>query len=166
MHREKPISSTHEMYLKVLHEARGDRGVARVSELARRLDVSPGTVSSVLKKLEQMHFVEHERYGLVALTPDGSDVAECVIRRYETIRRLLVEVLGIDPATAATDACMMEHAVSPITVHRMQELLDGRRARHVPAPRRRARRNDLCAGCEAQGWCRASGTEKPGRAGR
>ena len=122
------------MYLKALHEARGDHGVSRVGDLARRLDVSPCTVSSVLKKLERMHLVDHERYGLVALTPDGSGVAECVIRRYDTIHSLLVEVLGVDPATAAIDACMMEHAVSPATVERMQELLRLHRKRRSRPP--------------------------------
>ena len=58
MHRDNPISSTHEMYLKALHEARGEHGVSRVGDLAKRLDVSPGTVSTVLKGLERMHFVE------------------------------------------------------------------------------------------------------------
>ena len=124
MHRNRSISSTHEMYLKTLHEARGDHGVARVGDLAKRLDVSAGTVSSVLKKLEQMHLIQHERYGLVALTPDGSGIAECVLRRYDAIHALLTEVLGVDPAIAAVDACMMEHAVSPTTITRMQELVD------------------------------------------
>ena len=145
------------MYLKVLHEARGDHGVARVGDLARRLDLSPGTVSSVLKKLERMHLVQHERYGLVSLTPDGSDVAECVIRRYETIRALLVEVLGVSSETAAVDACMMEHAVSPATVERMQALLKQHRTRHVRLPSPRKRRSELCDGCVSLGACRASG---------
>lgn len=158
MHRDNPISSTHEMYLKILHEARGEHGVSRVGDLARRLDVSPGTVSSVLKKLERMHFVKHERYGFVALTPDGNGIAECVIRRYETVRSLLVDVLGVSPETAAIDACMMEHAVSPETLERMQELLARPRRRRVGSalPRRR-RRGNLCDGCARLGVCRASG---------
>lgn len=158
MHRDNPISSTHEMYLKVLHEARGEHGVSRVGDLAKRLDVSPGTVSTVLKSLEKMHFVRHERYGFVVLTPDGTDVAECVIRRYDTIRALLVEVLGVSPETAEVDACMMEHAVSPTTVGRMQELLERHRSRRVLTPlSRRRRRGHLCHGCERLGVCRASG---------
>ena len=158
MHRDNPISSTHEMYLKVLHEARGEHGVSRVGDLARRLDVSPGTVSSVLKKLERMHLVEHERYGFVSLTADGSGVASCVIRRFETVRALLVDVLGVSPETAAIDACMMEHAVSPETLERMQELLarPRRRPARPPVARRRLRRN-LCDGCARLGVCRASG---------
>jgi len=158
MHRDNPISSTHEMYLKVLHEARGEHGVSRVGDLAKRLDVSPGTVSSVLKKLEQMHLVEHERYGLVSLTPDGTGVAECVTRRFETIRALLIEVLGVSAETAAVDACMMEHAVSPDTVLRMQDLLESHHRRRAPKPlSRRRRRGNLCEGCARLGVCRASG---------
>jgi DtxR family Mn-dependent transcriptional regulator len=129
-----------------------------VSDLARRLEVSPGTVSSVLKKLGQMHLVRHERYGLVGLTGDGRDVAECVIRRYETVRALLVEVLGVAPETAAIDACMMEHAVSPDTLARMQDWLDRHRHRKKGRPRiARRRRGNLCEGCARRGFCRASG---------
>jgi DtxR family Mn-dependent transcriptional regulator len=129
-----------------------------VGDLAKRLDVSPGTVSSVLKKLERMHLVEHERYGFVSLTPDGSGVASCVIRRFETVRALLVDVLGVSPETAAIDACMMEHAVSPETLERMQDLLarPRRRPARSPLPRRR-RRGNLCEGCARLGVCRASG---------
>ena len=163
MHRDNPISSTHEMYLKVLHEARGEHGVSRVGDLARRLDVSPGTVSTVLKGLERMHFVRHERYGFVVLTGAGTDVAECVIRRYDTIRALLVEVVGVSPETAEIDACMMEHAVSPTTVLRMQEMLERYRDRHVlTPPAKRRRRGHLCAGCRSRGVCRASGEAKRG----
>ena len=158
MHRDNPISSTHEMYLKVLHEARGEHGVSRVGDLAKRLDVSPGTVSSVLKKLEQMRLVDHERYGFVSLTADGTGVAECVTRRFDTIRALLIEVLGVSAVTAAVDACMMEHAVSPDTVLRMQDLLESHRRRRVPKPlSRRRRRGNLCEGCARLGVCRASG---------
>src|SRR5580765_1331323 len=160
MHRDNPISSTHEMYLKALHEARGEHGVTRVSDLAKRLDVSPGTVSSVLKKLEHMHLVQHERYGLVMLTQDGFDVASCVIRRYETVRALLVEGLGVNPETAAIDACMMEHAVSPDTLARMQDWLDKQRDRKKRRPRLARRlRGNLCEGCARRGVCRASGVK-------
>jgi Mn-dependent DtxR family transcriptional regulator len=163
MHRETGISSTHEMYLKVLHEARGEHGVSRVGDLARRLDVSPGTVSTVLKGLEKMRFVRHERYGFVVLTEDGTEVAECVIRRYDTIRALLVEVLGVSPETAEIDACMMEHAVSPTTVERMEELLKRHRSRKALKPLSRRRgRGHLCHGCQRLGVCRASGEKERG----
>jgi DtxR family Mn-dependent transcriptional regulator len=157
MHRDKPISETHEMYLKTLYSVRGPHEVAHVRDLANGLNVSPATVSGVLKKLERLRLVDHERYGLVALTPAGSRVAECVLRRFETIRNLLVEVLGVDPETAAVDACMMEHGVSPATVNRMQWLLARVRAGTATLPTRRALpKSDPCSRCEALEACQAA----------
>ncbi len=160
MHRKRPLSEVHEMYLKTLLRVRGDRPVARVRDLADGLGVTPGTVSSVVKKLDRMRLVEHDRYGFVTLTSRGQDVAACVERRFETLRDVLVEVLGVDAATAEADACAMEHAVSPVTVNRFRALLEraraGKAAPRGPAPRTSP--SDPCAGCEAHGACRAGAT--------
>ena len=158
MHRRKPLSETHEMYLKALYGIRTEHEVARVRDLAQSLGVSPGTVTSVLKKLERQRLVNHERYGVVALTAAGTRVAECVLRRFETIRNVLVEVFGIDSRTAELDACMMEHAVSPTTVHHMRSFMMRSRGRRAPARKggERASRRDPCSKCEALGICQAA----------
>lgn len=158
MHRQKPISETHEMYLKTLYNVRGEHDVAHVRDLANGLGVSPATVTGVLKKLERLQLVDHERYGIVALTPVGNRVAQCVVRKYETVRDVLIEIFGVDPDTAAVDACMMEHGVSPATVHRMKSLLDRARAGKVALPKRQPIRskNDPCAQCEALEACQAT----------
>jgi DtxR family Mn-dependent transcriptional regulator len=160
MHRKKLLSDIHEMYLKTLYSVRGKHDAARVADLADGLGVGPGTASEVLKKLVRLHLVDHERYGLVALTPAGNKVAECVLRRFETVRDILVEVFGVDPETASVDACMMEHAVSPATVNRMKAFLRRVRAGAVSLPRRRGRvpPNDPCSRCESLGVCQASAT--------
>ncbi len=166
MHRKKSLSESHEMYLKTLYRIRAEREVARVRDLARGLGVSPGTVSIVLKKLELKQLVSHERYGVVNLTAEGSRVAECVLRRFETLRSVLVGVFGIDPEVAAVDACMMEHAVSPHTLRRMESFLRGRRGGGLPAKRRpgRSAGGDPCEQCEALGTCQAEA--RPRRRGR
>jgi len=158
MHRTRPLTATHEMYLKVLREVGDERGVARVTDLARGLGVSPATVSAGLKRLEKLNFIEHDRYGYVALTEVGGGVAECVQQRYETIHALLTRVLGVDPETAAVDACMMEHAVSQETVDRMRTLVDRLRSNRIrigAVPRKF--RTDLCVNCASHGSCEAVG---------
>ena len=161
MHRQKPLSETQEMYLKTLYEVGGPREIARVGDLADGLGLSPGTVSNALKRLHELHLVEHQRYGLVSLTPTGNRVAECVLRRFEVLRDVLVDVLGIDPETAAIDACMMEHAVSPKTVNRMRTLLDRVRTGKVSGLGRSLalRRRDPCSRCEVLGSCQAESQE-------
>ena len=144
------------MYLKVLFEVRGKHQIARVRDVAKGLGVSPGTVSAALKKLEQAGFVEHERYVVAALTPAGVAVAECTLRRHDTIRDVLIEIFGVDPDKAAEDACLMEHAVSPTTVNKMiatlQRVRQGNAVTHTDS----REVDDLCAECEAAGFCQAA----------
>ena len=156
MHRQSPLTSTQEMYLKVLYEVRGRYQVARVRDLAKGMGVSPGTVSGALKKLDQAGFVEHERYGVVALTPAGVTIAECTLRRHDTIRDVLIEVFGVDAETAAEDACLMEHVVSPATVNRMIATLQGVRKGEIAVPAEARKAPDLCSDCEAAGHCQAA----------
>ena len=161
MHRSEQLSPTREMYLKVLHRVAQQSGVARVRDVARRLSVSPGTVSAIVKKLQLAGLVEHDRYEFVRLTPTGSEIASCVIRRFDTIRALLIEVLGLDPGSAEADACMMEHAVSPATVSRMERLLHLVRQRRIDITALTVEQGApgifACAQCGAIETCRAGG---------
>lgn len=158
MHRKPALSETHEMYLKTLYHVRSKHDVARVGDLADGLGVSPGTVTGVLKKLRRLELVEHERYGVVSLTPAGHRMAECVLRRFETLRDVLVEVFGVDPETAEVDACQMEHAVSPGTVNRMKGFLHRVRGGQVAIPPRQLSlpKTDPCARCEELDLCQAA----------
>ena len=58
MHRKPALSETHEMYLKVLYQVRAEYEVARVRDISKGLGVNPGTVTSGLKRLEKMGFVD------------------------------------------------------------------------------------------------------------
>lgn len=159
MHEHDGLSPTHEMYLKVIYRLRRENEIARVRDMAKGLGLTPGTVSAVLKKLERAGLLLHDPYGAVKLTPSGERVAECVIRKFDTIRSLLTEVLGLDPETAEVDACTMEHAVSPVTINRMEYLLrlvhsgriDVRPMSRAGAVRSKATCND----CESLGACQA-----------
>src|SRR3989304_3534092 len=115
MHEHDGLSPTHEMYLKVIYRLRQDNEIARVRDMAKGLGVTPGTVSGVLKKLERAGVLPQDWYVAIKLAPAGERVAECFIRKFDTIRSLLTDVLGLDPEIAEVDACTMEHAVSPVT---------------------------------------------------
>jgi DtxR family Mn-dependent transcriptional regulator len=160
MHRQEPVSTTQEMYLKVLLHLSETKPIGRVRDIAQELGVTPGTVSLRLTKLKELGLVEQERYGGVLLTPVGEAIARCVVRRFETLKTLLIEVFGIDPEIAESDACRMEHAVSPTTVNRMEALIERLRAGESISSDALANWNRSvgpgCAECEAVGYCRAT----------
>ncbi len=125
--------------------------------MAKGLGVTASTVSAVLKKLEIAGLVIHDRYGTVKLTPAGNRVAVCVVRRFDIIKSLLVEVLGLGVEAAEVDACTMEHAVSPATINRMESLVQLVRTAEVVVPpiHRFGRSASGCSECEATGTCQA-----------
>jgi DtxR family Mn-dependent transcriptional regulator len=148
------------MYLKALHQLSTTSPVGRVRDLARELGVTPGTISTGLNRLQELGLIDREHYGGALLTPAGSAIARCVVRRFETLKAVLIEIFGVDPEDAEDDACMMEHAVSPVTMNRMTALLERLRAGESfdlqSLKDHHAGAEDACADCEAAGFCVAA----------
>ncbi len=165
---EYGLSPTHEMYLKVLYRLQQDQQVGRVRDMSKGLGVTPSTVSAVLKKLERAGLVLHDHYGMVQLTPAGHRVALCVVRRYEVIKTFLIEVLGLDTEAAEVDACMMEHAIGPATVNRMESFFNSVRTGEVvvPGPSDVSLSAPGCSECEVAGTCQAVAAVVPQEGGR
>jgi DtxR family Mn-dependent transcriptional regulator len=99
------------------------RRVVRISDIAQRLGVRLPSVVAMLKGLAAKGLVKHERYGLVELTEAGRGEAREVLARHKAIYRFLNGFLGVNEATAETDACRIEHVLSPDTVKRLLKLV-------------------------------------------
>lgn len=160
MHRKDPVSSTHQMYLKALFRLCRTHPVGRVRDLAEELGVTPGTVSTALTRLQEMGLVEREHYGGALLTATGRAIAKCVLHRFETLKTLLLELFGVDEEDAESDACLMEHAVSPITVSRIAILLEhlhaGNSVDLEVLERLYESGATMCSDCVAVGHCQAT----------
>src|SRR5215204_4436956 len=99
-------------YLKEIYklEAAGRR--ATTSALAERLEVSPPSVTSMLKKLASLGLVEHRRYHGATLTESGKRVALEVIRHHRLLEKYLAETLGLPLDAVHAEADRLEHALS------------------------------------------------------
>ena len=96
--------------------------VARVRDIAKTLEVGMPAVSSALKSLAKRELVNYDPYQVITLTDRGRELAEEVSRRHHVLRRFLVEVLGMDAASAEANACRMEHAVDADLLERLERL--------------------------------------------
>jgi DtxR family Mn-dependent transcriptional regulator len=113
------ISAVAEDYLEAILKLSGEKGAARVRDLAAELGVHKSTVSLALKALAEKGLVDYSPYEMARLTPDGEAVANEVTRSHEVIRRFLVRVLGMDEATAGENACRAEHVIDDSVKERM-----------------------------------------------
>jgi DtxR family Mn-dependent transcriptional regulator len=111
-------------YLEAIYHLQNEKQVARVKEIATRLQVKLPSVSGALKSLRAKELVHHEDYGYVTLTAEGRRLAGGITRRHEAVRRFLTSILQIDPERAETEACHLEHAVSERTLQRLLRLIE------------------------------------------
>lgn len=118
-----PTSQAIENYLKAILAERGAEGRAAVGALARHLRVTPGTVTSMVKRLARRGLVRHERYGGVALSAAGERAALAVLRRHRLIETFLVRVLGLDWSEVHEEAERLEHALSDRVLDRLDAFL-------------------------------------------
>src|SRR4051812_3549853 len=101
-----------EDYAKAIYTLEQRAGTATTNELAALLDVKPGSVSGMLRKLSSLGLVEHERYRGVRLTERGQRVALEVIRHHRLLELFLVENLGMTEDEVHAEAEVLEHALS------------------------------------------------------
>jgi DtxR family transcriptional regulator, Mn-dependent transcriptional regulator len=102
-----------EDYAKAIYALalRGD-GVVSTNALAERLQVTPPSVSAMIKKLAERGLVEHVRYKGVRLTGDGERVALEVMRHHRLLELYLAEHLGVPWDRVHDEAEALEHALS------------------------------------------------------
>ena len=109
-------------YVKAVWEVTGS-GVASTKEVAERLSVSPASVTNMFVRLQEMGFVEYERYRGASLTRRGREEALRLIRRHRLIETFLLEHLGYSWREVHEEAERLEHAVSDGFTERLAEFL-------------------------------------------
>jgi DtxR family Mn-dependent transcriptional regulator len=109
----EPISASVQDYAKAVYalEARAGAAVS-TTDLAERLEVTPGSVSAMVRKLAELGVVEHEPYHGVRLTDRGRRVALEVLRHHRLLELFLAEELGMPWDRVHAEAEVLEHVIS------------------------------------------------------
>jgi DtxR family Mn-dependent transcriptional regulator len=118
-------SLTVENYLKAILQISLHSGAASVStgEVAAALGVLPGTVTSMLKTLDEAKLAKYTPYEGVVLTAAGRRLGMRVLRRHRLIELFLVRTLDLPWDQIHAEAENMEHAVSDSLIDRIDDFL-------------------------------------------
>jgi len=122
--QNKKVTSNIEDYLKTIYRIELERGVVRVKEISVAMNVTYPSTSGILKKIEAMGLVEHERYGYVRLSAAGREIASKILDRETKIALFLHNVLQLDEGDATVEACKMEHAMTDETALKLLNFID------------------------------------------
>ncbi len=117
------ITPAIEDYLRTIFALEEEAQPVIAARVAEEAGVSPSTMVSTLRRLEQQGYVRVERRKEIHLTGEGRKIAERILRRHFLIERFLTDLLGLDWVRAHQEAHRLEHAVSQEVEERLAKLL-------------------------------------------
>jgi DtxR family Mn-dependent transcriptional regulator len=90
----------------------GSEEPVATNALAERLGITPGSVSAMLKRLDELGLITHVPYRGVRLTADGRRLALEVIRHHRLLESFLADALGMPWDRVHAEAEVLEHVLS------------------------------------------------------
>lgn len=112
-HNEISHSVAH--HLTAIGELTAEHGYARVSDVARHLDITRGSASLTLKALKQKAFVLEDGNKFLRLSDEGQRIVDIIQAKRRVFRTFLEDVLKVESRQAEVDACKVEHLLSAET---------------------------------------------------
>ena len=120
---ENNITHSAAHHMTAILELREKRGYARVTDVAKHLNITTGSASTNLKSLETKGLLIKDENGFLALTQEGEAIARAVNDRKHILERFFVDVLKVTPQQAEIDACKTEHLVSTETALKLNKFI-------------------------------------------
>ncbi len=110
-----------EDYLERILMLQSEIGNVRAVDIARDMEFSKPSVSIAMKKLEDKGLVVVEAdTGYLNLTDEGREIAKKTYEKHETLTSFF-KTIGVNPTTAESDACKIEHDLSDETFECLQK---------------------------------------------
>ena len=107
--QQTEFTRTEREALKAIYRFTRDGSEAHTGTLADRLGLSPGTVTTLVKRLADRGLVDHRPYQGVTFTDVGRQAAVAAIRRHRIVERFLADMLGYAWNEADELAVSFEH---------------------------------------------------------
>lgn len=99
-------------YLMTIHELLATQGYARVTDIAKRLNITRGSCSISLKPLKRRGLVVEDANKFLSLSAEGKRLALVVEKNDELLEGFFRDVLGVSAEQSEVDACKIEHLLS------------------------------------------------------
>lgn len=99
-------------YLFAIEDLHDENGYARAVDIARKLDITPGSCSVGLKSLLKKEFIVEDENRFIKLSESGSDIVKDMHRNREAFTVFFKEHLWVKEKEAVINACKIEHLIS------------------------------------------------------
>lgn len=120
---ENNITHSAAHHLLAIMELREKRGYARVTDVAKHLNITSGSASTNLKSLKLKGLIVEDDNRFLTLSKKGEDLADFVKARKGLFLKFFQVVLGVSEEQAEIDSCKIEHLISGETADKLSKYL-------------------------------------------
>lgn len=113
---ELELSHSMVHYLLTIHKLKESKGYARITDIAKDLNLTKGSVSTAVNNLKKRDFVvEEDDSKFLLLTEKGHQEVHRILSSRTLLFYFLRDFVGVEEQVAENDACRMEHLMSQET---------------------------------------------------
>ena len=105
-------------YLFSIHKLREKNGYARVTDIAKELDLTKGSVSIALNNLKKKELICEDENKFFNLTDKGHHHVHQALTSRTLLYYFLKDFINVDQETAHNDSCLIEHLISDETTEK------------------------------------------------
>lgn len=117
------LTHSQEEYIKAIYILEKNNNKVRVTDIAKKLNITKPSVNKAIKLLKEMELLNYETYGDITLTEHGENLAKNVIKKHDILKMFLIEVLEIDEVQADEEAKSMKYAISEDTAKKLDKYI-------------------------------------------
>jgi DtxR family Mn-dependent transcriptional regulator len=114
-----------EEYLEAILDIVIDKEIAKTSDIAQTLGVSPSSVTEVIQRLNKNDLIVYEPYKGVKLTEKGLKIANKIKRKHRILEIFLSDYLKLNSDLIHKEACRMEHCISEEVTNALCKMMEG-----------------------------------------
>ncbi len=111
-----------EDYLEVISELIELKGYAIPLDISKYMNVSPPSVTKMLRRLDEKKYIDYTKYQGVNLTRLGKSIANEIRQKHSDLLEFF-EMLNIDSFTANQDVEGIEHHLNSKTIKQLRKFI-------------------------------------------
>ena len=109
---DSELSHSMAHYLLTIHKLREDKGYARVTDIAKELGLTKGSVSTALNNLKKRELVVEDDSKFLSLSKSGHKEVHKILSTRTLFYYFFKDVLKVEKEIAHKDSCLVEHLLS------------------------------------------------------
>jgi DtxR family Mn-dependent transcriptional regulator len=111
-------------YLEAIGILIKNNKVARVKDIAEKLNVKLASVTGALKQLRSRGYIKYSPYSLITLTAKGEKLADNLISTHNLLKKLFAEIFLFEKKEAEKISCILEHYISDSSIRNIKRFME------------------------------------------